>query len=440
MNELNRADGHGRAGWLVVAAMALAGVLGCDFFLPSAETRQRRDQLQQAILRLVENPSKPTEPVDALAASIDARLTAVGDFQTAWGEIIRIYNDVFVDETHLDQIGEVDKRVAGTLVLVAPDGTTYVTLPDEAVGGAQKAHNAAKLATSLDVSGETVVLYVNGIWTTFPEMLLATRTFAEFIRDDGLGLPELAIGGLYNFSFANQCVRRLRVEDGEPVLFNIPSNICARWLGDDLQRLDFVTTLLTFSGYNSQATDDGRLAAAIELLIASGKRVIVVAHSDGNQVLKFALDQLQDLGRLTPDTPLAVLMLGSPVRKDALPVLPAERVRLLCLSEDVIAALGLLPEAADDCPETANRMIDLLEQFKNVPPGSDIEIYVELTGEVLATFTELLAGGCFPDCIVNSNGQNQHEFVDNYLGGEQSRTAILSALHELAASLPPAGS
>ena len=268
--------------------------------------------------------------------------------------------------------------------------------------------------------------------------------------------PGLAVGSFYNVSARASCSVRGEANGFGRILATAKSWLCeaSSGLPDDI-----VVAVLSNFGIPAQTDDAESLRSLLRALTDQGKKVVVVAHSDGNHVTR---DALQRMRRGTVEDArrsqaIGVVMVGSPLPPEDMPVAGAvengnyDNLAWVGLHHDPVAILGAF-NALDESdfwgltPELARLQleIDAAMVHASVPWPFDL-LVGQSRAEALADLAEALQdvideadriGGSVPSLIRNSTG-NGHNFVSSYLGtGSTSAQKILNEIARIRGNLP----
>ena len=305
-------------------------------------------------------------------------------------------------------------------------------------------------------TSDTVVVFVNGIWNHPVGNATSRGVLKDAIEREAGRFPGLAVGSFYNVSARASCSVRGEANGFGRILATAKSWLCkaSSGLPDDI-----VVAVLSNFGIPAQTDDAESLRSLLRALTDQGKKVVVVAHSDGNHVTR---DALQRMRRGTVEDArrsqaIGVVMVGSPLPPEDMPVAGAvengnyDNLAWVGLHHDPVAILGAF-NALDESdfwgltPELARLQleIDAAMVHASVPWPFDL-LVGQSRAEALADLAEALQdvideadriGGSVPSLIRNSTG-NGHNFVSSYLGtGSTSAQKILNEIARIRGNLP----
>ena len=257
----------------------------------------------------------------------------------------------------------------------------------------------------------------------------------RFLRHKIPNLPNGIIAGVYNYSAIDQCVADVvpvpDVLDQQSAA--VPLEVCEQ----DAKTIDVVQAITIHVGMRAQELDVDRLAYALRLFTGQNKRIIIVAHSDGNHVVQAALSQLADAGDGIPIDPIGVIMLGSPVAESQMPVSSTTHVKWIGNVDDYVARIGAVEQG---CPEQAASAKETLRHAL-VALGEGRHLTHAEIDDMLAAIDQFADRMAYDACGVElytneSTHRRGHDFVWSYLEGQQTGPEVVSAIEGLIQALP----
>ncbi len=296
-------------------------------------------QSVKALQRLLAESGTPEDAWAALQKSLATHLAGATDLRSALDELEEHFAALLESPEDLRVLMEASQNLAGATFLDGPSLSATA-------GHSQLAQ------LSPDV--ETVVLFVNGIWNTALEAAVSRGALRAAVLKDERDPSRIAVGGYYNRSSKpdpEECVAVL-TENGRTRLFRwILSKVDCIGRGVLNNLVPALRDGLAAVAANcdipdeSQLMDADNLASVLRAIEQQGKTVVVVAHSDGNNIVRLALDRLE---RLNPEVRanVGVVMVGSPLAPFRMPVVGSSaggegpRLGWVALDCDPVARIG----------------------------------------------------------------------------------------------------
>ncbi len=244
---------------------------------------------------------------------------------------------------------------------------------------------------------DSTVIFVNGIWTTYPSFIATVGRLDAVLQD--AGVSRVQVIGVYNRSALDpqrsvfgRIICPVADWNVHGLLFpRVQSTICRQTGGRIIDLAEAVAQWEPFARFGSTPISGvgnaEEVRQAIIAAIETGRTVILIAHSQGNFFVRDAINDLgsDGQGRAYADS-VAVIQVASPAQ-----TMPGRTIRVdIC--EDRVPDVSLRKSPAGDCNECCIK--------------SDV--------------------GSFP---------KSHYFVESYLSNSKARDRVVQAVRTFQSTL-----
>jgi len=393
------------------------------------------NDLSDSLETLLAQQSNPDAAIETLAQAIEDQFTQTPDIEQALERIAESFEEVLSTDEGLEQLDQLSGSLHGSLFVADFDGVERIPTLASTGRLALDDPDFANRLLLLTGDDETVILYINGIRVLFADFLVDFLALSKRIKESVM-FSGVTLAGSYNYSHREHCVAESEPGNWLDHIFSAVDG----WICDITHKYISDTVITVFSNLGvPQVEDRDNMAFVVRSFLEQKKKIIVVAHSDGNHITRDVLKLLKEDD--DPDNKnliysVGVVQVGSPVSASGMPVASEKHSDFICLKDDGVALLGLQGALGwVGCEAASSQLKQSHQNYLGLVDTSFHDLKMVELGNVSNAVQAMLDEACTGECLSNDNGHNGHAFVKEYLNGKQSRTAILNAIENIQSEL-----